>query len=176
MRTLFHTKKSTTGHQSTARVLPSLLLILILSECSQNKNHASHDQYTCPMHPQVVQNKPGACPICGMDLVKMGASASADDSALPSQLKPLNLRGYPTGTLAPEFSGRTLDARQLSVTDLRGKVILLNFWASWCAECRPEMPVLERLHRELAPPRVQAFRPRHRPRRLRQIPCSVRAW
>ena len=35
--------------------------------------------------------------------------------------------------------------------DLRGKVVLMNFWATWCAECRPEMPVLERLHRELAP-------------------------
>jgi thiol-disulfide isomerase/thioredoxin len=30
-------------------------------------------------------------------------------------------------------------------------VLLVNFWASWCRECRPEMPALERLHRELAP-------------------------
>lgn len=37
------------------------------------------------------------------------------------------------------------------MSDLRGEVILLNFWASWCAECRPEMHVLERLHREFGP-------------------------
>jgi peroxiredoxin len=37
------------------------------------------------------------------------------------------------------------------MNDIRGQVILLNFWASWCAECRPEMPVLESLHRELGP-------------------------
>jgi thiol-disulfide isomerase/thioredoxin len=37
------------------------------------------------------------------------------------------------------------------MADLRGKVLVVNFWASWCLECRPEMPVLERLHRELAP-------------------------
>ena len=68
-----------------------------------------------------------------------------------SLLKPLGLVGYSSPTTPPHFSGRTIDARQLSMTDLLGKVVLVNFWASWCLECRPEMPALQRLHREFAP-------------------------
>ena len=63
----------------------------------------------------------------------------------------MDLRGYPSGTTPPLFNGHTLEARRVSIADLRGKVLLVNFWASWCRECRPEMPALERLHRELAP-------------------------
>lgn len=72
------------------------------------------------------------------------------ESAVASLLKPLDLVGYASRATPPPLSGHTVDARPLSLTELRGKVVLLNFWASWCLECRPEMPVLERLHRELA--------------------------
>ncbi len=82
--------------------------------------------------------------------VLLCGAAGAEVAALAPLLKPLNLRGYAAGTTPPVFSGVTLDGR-LSVNDIRGQVILLNFWASWCAECRPEMPVLERLHREFGP-------------------------
>src|SRR5262245_59264605 len=68
------------------------------------------------------------------------------ESPLAPLLKPLDLVAYRPDTPPPPFSGHTLDARPLSLAALRGKVLLLNFWASWCLECRPEMPVLDRLH------------------------------
>jgi len=42
----------------------------MLSSCSKNNDHTEHDTYTCSMHPTVVSDKPGSCPICGMDLVR----------------------------------------------------------------------------------------------------------
>ena len=71
-------------------------------------------------------------------------------SPLPALLKPLDLVGYSSRTTPPPFGGGTVDARQVSMTGLRGKVVVVNFWATWCLECHGEMPVLERLHRELA--------------------------
>ena len=65
-------------------------------------------------------------------------------------LKKLNLTGYRPGTKPPEFKGITADSVTVSLDSLRGKVVLLNFWATWCQECRPEMPMFERLHREFA--------------------------
>ena len=62
----------------------------------------------------------------------------------------LKLSGYRPGTKPPAFRGTTLDSRTVSLDSLRGKVVLVNFWASWCNECRPEMPMFERLHREFA--------------------------
>ncbi|HEY7041602.1 MAG TPA: TlpA disulfide reductase family protein [Methylomirabilota bacterium] len=48
---------------------------------------------------------------------------------------------------APDFQVRTPDDRTIRLADLRGKVVFLNFWATWCDPCREEMPSMERLHR-----------------------------
>jgi len=47
---------------------------------------------------------------------------------------------------APDFTLKRLDGPNLRLAEQRGQVIALNFWASWCAPCRVEMPHLNRLH------------------------------
>ena len=51
------------------------------------------------------------------------------------------------GEPAPNFQLRDMNGRIMSLSDLRGKVVLLNFWATWCGPCRIEMPAMERLYR-----------------------------
>jgi thiol-disulfide isomerase/thioredoxin len=73
---------------------------------------------------------------------------------------------------APDFALPTLAGESLRLADLRGKVVLVNFWATWCVPCRTEMPTIEELYRRyrdrglevvainldiLSPPGVQAF-------------------
>lgn len=49
---------------------------------------------------------------------------------------------------APDFTLTNPDGRKVSLKDFRGKVVFLNFWATWCESCRDEMPSMERLYRE----------------------------
>lgn len=70
--------------------------------------------------------------------------------ALAIKLRPqLNL--IEPGTTAPEFHAVQLPTGQpKTIEDYRGKVLLLNIWATWCGPCVVEMPSIERLHRKLA--------------------------
>jgi len=49
---------------------------------------------------------------------------------------------------APDFTLPAPDGRKVSLRSFRGKVVFLNFWATWCESCRDEMPSMERLYRE----------------------------
>ncbi len=53
------------------------------------------------------------------------------------------------GGTAPDFVLKNIDGTDVRLSDLRGKVVLLNFWATWCPPCRSEMPSIESLNRKM---------------------------
>ncbi len=60
-------------------------------------------------------------------------------------LPPAPAIGHP----APDFTLPTLAGENVTLSDLAGQPVVLNFWASWCGPCRAEMPELQRLHDQL---------------------------
>jgi multidrug efflux pump subunit AcrA (membrane-fusion protein) len=57
-------------------ILPALVVLLLAAACRPS-DHAHHDAYTCPMHPTVISEQPGTCPVCGMDLVRQARAGEA---------------------------------------------------------------------------------------------------
>lgn len=49
---------------------------------------------------------------------------------------------------APDFTLTTFDGEQVTLSDLQGKPVIINFWASWCVECDKEMTLLEQIHQK----------------------------
>ena len=71
--------------RSSIYLLFPIFFLLVFTGCKQDEkkttNHPHEgEEYTCPMHPQIVQDKPGSCPICGMDLVKKSNHSNAEVS------------------------------------------------------------------------------------------------
>lgn len=63
-------------------------------------------------------------------------------SATTGGLVPSPREGFP----APDFTLDTLDGGQITLSDLRGKVVIINLWASWCPPCRAEMPAIDNVY------------------------------
>jgi peroxiredoxin len=63
---------------------------------------------------------------------------------------PIKLVGNVQGVPAPDFTLPALDGSKVSLSDFRGKAVLLNFWATWCPPCKIEMPWFEDLQKQYA--------------------------
>lgn len=84
-----------------------------------------------------------ACVVIGVT----AAIAYGATRYLRKELFPVEL-----GTKAPDFKAYTLDSvpKQKTLADYRGKVLMINVWATWCLPCRVEMPSIEALNKEYA--------------------------
>jgi peroxiredoxin len=80
-----------------------------------------------------------------------GVPDSEATGALDMQPLPVLTEAPRVGHLAPDFLLSTLDGREVRLSDYRGHVVFLNFWATWCGPCKVEMPAMERLYREFRP-------------------------
>ena len=54
--------------------------------------------------------------------------------------------GVSKGKLPPDFSLKSMSGENIRLSEMRGKVVMINFWATWCAPCRKEMPLLNDIY------------------------------
>lgn len=81
-----------------------------------------------------------------------------------------DLTRWPPSLAAPPLQAMDLQGKVWKLADLRGRVVLLNFWASWCEPCRAEMPTLQQLAEIYGPEKlvVLAINFKEGPRRINQ--------
>lgn len=68
-------------------------------------------------------------------------------AALEALCSPTLAKTPATGDEAPGFELTLVDGRKVTLAELRGKVVVLNFWATWCGPCKQELPLLDAYYR-----------------------------
>ncbi|HSM87048.1 MAG TPA: TlpA disulfide reductase family protein [Candidatus Limnocylindrales bacterium] len=89
--------------------------------------------------------------LVGGKLLSRGGKASSVSAAIFTPAS----EGPAKGALAPDFTLKTLDGKTVQLSSLKGKGVLVNFWATWCEPCKIEMPWLVDLQKKYGPQGLQ---------------------
>ena len=73
----------------------------------------------------------------------------ADNGQTNQMFNELGINKVPHSNARVEFNLSSLSGEKIQLSDYKGKIVFLNFWASWCPACRAEMPAMQRLHAKL---------------------------
>ncbi|MBI3040282.1 MAG: TlpA family protein disulfide reductase, partial [Chloroflexi bacterium] len=116
-----------------------LLVVLLASGCRSFT--PSTEPAPAPSAPAVSQSEPTTT-------TPTTQPAPAPPAAPPTQPTPAPTipEGIYIGNRAPDFQLQTLTGQTVSLSGLRGKPVLINFWATWCPPCKYEMPFLQQVH------------------------------
>lgn len=87
--------------------------------------------------------------------------ASAQNSVPATRINPTQAAApapafnlLPEGTVAPDFTAHTPDGKEVKLSQFKGKVVILDFWATWCGPCMASMPGLEEVYQQIKDKKV----------------------
>lgn len=115
------------NRKTTAALLTAALLFALLSACSSGSGQGEPES---PAASQAISTSPSA--------VSEGDPAPSENASAPAEEESLQP--------APDFTLQDGDGKDVSLSDYKGRVVVLNFWASWCPPCKGEMPDFQKLY------------------------------